>query len=141
MPVATGERDFGHLDRDGLLGPAVRRQHHREVVTQILDVFLEHDDLDAVEAVKTAMDTRDHGDAIGRDGQLLRGFGGLRRPALQRQQAHDGLQRVHQPVIGFAAQIFLMPEQLVFFAEWTFLSARSWRRPISLPVWRCSARW
>ena len=65
--------DFNAFDED-LLRAFVRRQHRGKVAREILEEFPEFDGLHAVVGMKAMMDTRNHGNAIGRDGQLCGRF-------------------------------------------------------------------
>jgi hypothetical protein len=67
--------------------------------------------------MQSMVDARNHRNAIGRYGQLRGRFRVGRCPALQRQQADGHLQVVHQPMIRFPAQQFLLLDQLVLSAK------------------------
>jgi hypothetical protein len=67
--------------------------------------------------MKAVVDSRNHGNAIGRNGQLGGGFRVRRSAALQRKQADGHLQVVHQPMIGFLAQEFLPLDQLLLLTK------------------------
>ena len=66
------------------------------------------------------VNSRDHGNAVGRDGQLRGRLRVGRPPALQREQADGHLQVVHQPMIGFLAQEFSPLDQLVLLTKQRF---------------------
>ena len=72
-------------------------------------------------AVNIKAGTNEECDAIGRGGQLRSDLRVGRCSALQRQQAHDHLQAVQQPVIGLLAQERLMFDQLVLLAKQNFI--------------------
>ncbi|MGP0090303.1 MAG: hypothetical protein ACLPKB_10170 [Xanthobacteraceae bacterium] len=75
------------------------------------------------------MDALDRGHAIGSDGQLRRGLGIRRCPALQRKQAYDHLQAVQQSVIGLLARNLLLPNQRILLTKQSLVPSKSLAQP------------
>ena len=75
------------------------------------------------------MDSPNRGNTIGRGGQLRSNLGIRRCPTLQRKQAHDHLQAVQQPMIGFLAQNGLPLDQVILFGKQSLILGESRWQP------------
>ena len=120
---------FDTLDHDALVAAVFRGQHGRIVVAQLVDESLEGDDCHAVEGMQAAVDAGDRGHAVGGGREVRRGPGIGLAAALQREQAHDHLQAVHQAMVGFPAQYLAMVEELVLLVQQGLLARQGPAQP------------